>query len=817
MLTKFILTIDDNEYELKDDDLKNWDEIQCSYKRSDYDGVVRSFSSQFEFVNKAKDILMELYLKDRYLAKATIVVCTMNDRLKFEPRFEAPLDFSTIQWDRDTLTLNSIDNSLAALIKANKSTKYEFVIGEDIKRNDVMNFDRLPMIENVTYKFTGGRSYDDSADLLVPFNKEELPYIGNVGEEIYINGVIDWKDDQTRDLASYVLRAVTDIDVSFDFEAEWRTDEGLGNTRVNIELRVRRNGSYVSLSSANSGAVLMNPGGGLYDNLGSFSSPSTLPNPSSQRIGAYATVNGIVWQVRYVGTSAYIWVNTGQGPSEYFKESAKGSHILSLKAGDQVVIRSVRPSDYNGNISVRFIKSKFVFQWIARGIPENIDVISPRNLGNTILRRICGDEFKADIFISTYDSRLANTYLMAAESIRGISNARIYSSFNEFCEWMQTVFGYVYYIGDPQPPRFPHRATFGDLEMTPWSFVENTYGGQVKPQNIIYFPVRGKFMYHNVEGDGTLYLYWQNWEDFNNPQTGFARTDTLFKIFGAEDERWYYFNAFEGGYNNYPVEWNGEDDYVGDNGKTLYFVHRSELFNPDAEIRIFNHCTEMNYTVDSASIYSSVTIGYEKKDYDSINGRDEFNFNNTYTTGCNVSDKTLSLLSKYRADSYGIEFAAQQRGCDTTDSSSDSDVFFVLCARRGDNLIPDRTNIIENSLTEYVFNGAFSPIACIMANAGIIGLQADSMTLRFASSTGNSDIAIDGIAMSSDLTIDTPIATTGRVEFKTDEVTDVAGIDKLIKVTANGITYRGFIEEVNLKYARTEAAIYKIIVKDITI
>lgn len=30
-------------------DLVNWDDVEMSFKRNDYDGVVRSFSTKFEF------------------------------------------------------------------------------------------------------------------------------------------------------------------------------------------------------------------------------------------------------------------------------------------------------------------------------------------------------------------------------------------------------------------------------------------------------------------------------------------------------------------------------------------------------------------------------------------------------------------------------------------------------------------------------------------------------------------------------------------------------------------------------------------------
>ena len=173
------------------------------------------------------------------------------------------------------------------------------------------------------------------------------------------------------------------------------------------------------------------------------------------------------------------------------------------------------------------------------------------------------------------------------------------------------------------------------------------------------------------------------------------------------------------------------------------------------------------------------------------------------------------MLSKYRADCYGIEFAVQKRGEETTDSTSDKDVFFVLCKMENGNLIPDRSIEIQNSLTGSVFNGAFSPISCVRANAGYIGLQADSIALKFASSTGNSSIIIGGEAMTSDIELNTPLATCGIIEFTTDEVDDIANVNELIEVVNEGVLYRGFLKEVDIKYAKTEAAKYKLIVKDI--
>lgn len=816
MLTKYILHIGSTNYELQADDLANWDEIRCSYKRANYDGVVRSFTSQFVFVNHAKELLMALYLKDRYSAKASISVHSIDDRWNYEKKFECPLDFSTISWESYTLKINSVDNSLAALIKANKSTKYEFAVGSDIARDAVFNFDRMPMQESLTYEFTQGAQFDNCADLLVTILKGENPYIGNVGNETTINLAIDWNDDQTSEANSYLFKAKIDIELTLDFEISWRSDYGSAGT--NIGVQVRRNGSDVA--GAVTGATMANfmalPGPDGWTFVGNFSNPGSLnssyPNPSH---GQWALISDIVWYVAYNGRYFY-WANSGKSRADYFTHRNYGRRFISLKAGDEVYIYSYFPSANQQRADFRIVSSKFLFSWLSKGPSVDIPAMTPEKVATTLLRRIAQGKINVNTHISQFDSRINNTFLFAAESARGISGAKFYSSFNEFCDWMATVFGYVYYIGSPMPPRFLYQRYCKEYEYSPWDYQNETYVGPMDSAsgNVVYIVQHARFLFHDTKNE-KLFLYWSGWENYNDPKTGHPRTDTLFVIEELSATNAYYFDEYKGETALYPILYDYSDDDIGKDGQTVYFVHRSELLKDNAPIRSFPNCKGLKYTVDTSVIYSTITIGYDKKDYDNINGRDEFNFNNSYSTGCDVSDKTLSLLSKYRADCYGIEFAVQKRGEETTDSTSDKDVFFVLCKMENGNLIPDRSIEIQNSLTGSVFNGAFSPISCVRANAGYIGLQADSIALKFASSTGNSSIIIGGEAMTSDIELNTPLATCGIIEFTTDEVDDIANVNELIEVVNEGVLYRGFLKEVDIKYAKTEAAKYKLIVKDI--
>lgn len=816
METIYILHFDSHDYQLKDDDILNWDEIRCSCKRESFGGVVRSFTSKFQFVNRAAELLWNEYLKHIFNSNVVLEVRTMTDRWEFVKQFECPLDFSTIERENGTVSVNAVDNSLAALIKAAKGTKYELLVGSDVPTSKTMLMTRIPMKENLTYGFTQGTSNEDSEEIRVTFGRNELPWVGNKGDETVINKTIDWRDDQDTEPGSYILKAVKDVSINFSWNYRYRNNKV--STPVSFTLKVKRSGNVAGTyyCGACSPSTLVC--------LGTFSDYSELPDLSEPiwedethskdlRDSAYAVVGNYVWKsVRSTG-SHHKWENSNKTVSEYFVQSTSGSCTIQLKARDILYMEhSIPNTNYDASV-VTFINSMFLFEWMAVDESVDIGVITPKKLARSILNKIAGECMNVHVYISVHDPRIANTYIMAAETLRNISGAKLYTSFNEFCDWMSTVFGYVYFIGETKPPKYSKHKNFGSIG-SPSYAPAGTYAGSINESNIHYNPATCKFFYSSAGGG--YYDSWSGDGEYNDSTTGHPRTDTVFHALGVYPNRAYTFPEYSGEGNYRPMEYDTEDDEVGPNDKTVYFVHRSELMRPDHKTISIESAKGVKYSVDSGIIYSTVIAGYDKKDYESVNGRDEFNFNNTYSTGCSVSDKTLSLLSKYRADSYGIEFALQKRAKDTTDSTSDKDVFFVLCAEENGRLVPDKSCPIVNSISNAVFNGAFSPMACVNANAGYIGIQSDMLTLKFASSTGNSDIVIDGISMSSDITIDKPLATAGTIEFTTGDIEVRGDENELIEVVSeDGILYRGYIKEADLKYAREEAAKYKLIVKDI--
>lgn len=804
MLTKYYLHIDGEAIELNDDCLKNWADIKCSYKRDSYGGVVRSFSSEFEFCGLAFAKLMELYFRKGFLSEAEISVHTSDNNWQYSERFRCPLDFTTIEFDDETVTLNSVDNSLAAYISANKSTTYELEVGKDVATDGVFYFDRIPMTENVLYEFTQGTSYEDYSDITVYFRDNRRVWVGSIHSEVSVGGSILWKDDQEDEVDSYCLQAYKNTLVKLSYDIAWNISKENSNGDVNVYVRILRNG------------VVITPDNGLiarirprdYYNVGYYDTIRDLlaKYPEPQQTW-WANVAGLCYIPQSNGQGGYMWVNSMQTPTAYFNEKSQGEVLLDLHEGDRVYIDG---TIQGGSFAyTRFTKSEMLFEWLSVGEPCEIPVITPKEACDAMLRRIGRGNINAYCEISMHDPRMANTYLMAAESIRDIKGAKYYGSFNAFCDWMSATFGYIYEIGEKKPSPYVAKRYAKWEYYTVETLLEGKYSGHPLPENIYYSERYGRFGY---KANNRFYTMWTGSEDYW--EDGSPRKDILFKFTKLADdgeteyEEMMTYSPIDGF-----VPYRFADEDVFKPYQVVTFRHRSEVFK-DYGGKTINGVTEFKYSVDDSAIYSEVKVGYSDKNYDSINGRDEFNFMNVYTTKC-TSGKTLTLESKYRADSYGIEFSAQKRGQDTTDSTSDKDVFFALLTPDYDYLVADRNIPMSGTLTEYVFNGAFSPMACAEANKGYIAMMSNPLALEFASSGGNSDVTIDGVRVSDNLTLEGNLLTCGQIECKTGDIEAPTDLNEPIFIIHRGVRYTCYLMEVDYAYAKAESANYKLVVKNI--
>lgn len=648
------------------DDLKNWDDFELAYKRSNYDGVLRSFSTKFELVNRSYSLLKEEYSKNYLSSSAGIAFYKRNNSWNWDKVFQCALDFSSYSDDGYTISINAIDDTLAAIIKAKRNIQYEYLVSELGPKS--LYYDGLKSQYEAKY-ISGGTTVENDADLqyvqyygvLIPDSKQEsvtvsLPvYVLDNSELPKLNSPLVFTDEPFVTDGSFqtFAEALSDIKVTVNLSFSFYIigDNQQGTAYGDVVLYVKKaNGELVQQG---------------------------------------------IW--RHIAGNMPTIVSSQKDIDLYTGDFIGMSLVLS---------NSAKPITMTWTTYLRGFSLSVNFQ--SRINPVNIDVLLLTTVAEKLLESMT-DSSDYSVEINNYvpggitRSRLSSCFIMPAESARNLPNAKLYTSYKKFCEFMESEFGYV--------------------------------------------PV--------IEGN------------------------------------------------------------------KVTFAHRYALFDDYVVKDLSDQINNYEYSVNSSLIYSSVKVGYDKQDYDSINGRDEFRFTNEFSTGLKLTDNTLSLISPYRADAYGIEFLVQKRGEDTTDNDSDNDVFIVGCkfaisAGKGDLLLdrPYNTGQLSGLISpDTMFNIEYSPRFMLEENKQYIGSCTNM--LKFTSSDGNSDVSIDGVKETDDFLIENRLFTVGEVDIETSEVDIPSNLSGLISFDHNGETVSGYIKEVKINIGKTESIKYSLIVKEI--
>lgn len=483
---------------------------------------------------------------------------------------------------------------------------------------------------------------------------------------------------------------------------------------------------------------------------------------------------------------------------------------------------------YSNRVRKFSVKSSIQTKWNGRAKAIEIDAISPASVLYSLVDRICDGKINIKPHIDSSDPRIPKTFILAGESIRNIPGAKFYSTFNDFCNWMAAVFGYTYYIGDVRKSKYKGAELFADGVFTVDDAIKNEECPADKISDIRFLNNNGGFAALNKD-DWNFYTKWPafskdgtnygSWKEYNDETTGKARKD---KVFTYSSSGYSIFFNDEGESETYTED----PARCAQDIQDIYFVHRDSLFQGTNILKIKN-VRDLHYSITTDFVVSTIVAGYDKQEYDSECGRDEWNFSAQYNTGVDLLEKKIELVSKYRADCYGIEFLAQKRANDTTDNKSDNNVFFVHCkftdvsSGEGEEITEstkmeiDRSVAIQGALSDSVFNGEYSPMRCILANEGYLSAIKKNLALKFASFDGNADVVIGGVPVSTELTFDNQMFTAGVIEFTTGDVDMPIDPTALYEVESNGIIYRGFLMEAYEQYSRNEARKYKLIVKEV--
>lgn len=639
--------------------IKNWEDIVVSFKRNNYDGVVRSFSNSFEFVKGARQLLLKEYKVNYLKASANIVIYTRNNSWTWTERFRCALNFSTMKDDGFTLSINAVDDSVAALIKAKRSTQYEYLI-EDIKDTRPLKYDGLNVLQKVGFICGGVDKAPEGSDksifsveihfsshgVLLPLYYVDSEY--NIKKSISISDIQHrhgvWENEIPD--GTYFIRCERDKSVNLKMNFTMQAPSYfLESGTLIAELRKRNGETVTTLYHKEVNVNNQMPEGGVI-NL----------------------------------TSLVVDLD-----ADY-----------DLKANDElywvVAIGGGQYHELKGELVFTNFSSEVT--WYDRVDPVNLDVIHPNTLLNKLLKSMNnGVEGLTGVIIPSGEKRLDNCMILAAESCKKYPNAKIYTSFSKFVDWMSYVFGYVYDI----------------------------------------------------------------------------------------------------------------------DGKTITFRPRSDYFT-DKEVKVVDNYNSYSRTINSSLIYSQFSIGYEKQDYESVNGKDEFRFTNNYTTGIIMTDNKLDMISPYRADAYGIEFLVEKIGENTTDNSSDNTVFFVGVQESDGKFVFDREDVISGLISsETMFNVMYSPTSMINANKDYIGGYFEELT--FASSDGNSDVTINGYIENRDIVVDGGLFSVDEVDIETSDIELPEDMNGYVTFEHQGELVKGYYKSVDFSYTKTKSSKITLILK----
>lgn len=182
--------------------------------------------------------------------------------------------------------------------------------------------------------------------------------------------------------------------------------------------------------------------------------------------------------------------------------------------------------------------------------------------------------------------------------------------------------------------------------------------------------------------------------DIGYPSTGKYSNNTVMsglQIRGFEDR--FPATSFEKAFTSVRSIWNlGCGIEKINNAFKVVIEELPYFFRGDVSVTLHN---VSDISVNKAAkdfTFSEVKYGYEKSEYEEVNGLEEYNNKCTAATSIKSMANSLNIVSDERADGYGIEFARRLsvKIAGTEDSKYDDDIFTVMVKAEGGLLRPEK-------------------------------------------------------------------------------------------------------------------------------
>ena len=836
--------------------IKNLDSIKVSYARVDLGGVVRKCGSSLEFTGKAYDAIIAHYEENYLQSKGVFAVYMADNNWVYSKAWECPLDFSTLQYDANVVTIGCVDNSVAAIIKANKKSKYEFNVS-DLKDSANLLYNGVVTRRSFTFMVTGATPTGESTTDMVSSTNIEvtnnnyyslyIPYIG-VSADDFVSEHITCYDQQEYS--------------SWSTAARGKDDGALMKGAMDAD----RAGFITCLQDC---IVHID-----MDMQFRFIYPSWWSQRAMKAYFILVVGSTVVWRKEVTDYNSVDVSIHGDFAMTTGQKMAFGMSVLSKRTNNNWMGTPMPDGSSNPNTPLIFnpglrwgsnSNTAFVNESHYETEHIEINVVRPLSLLQNLIDKMLATREDICVVgrIEEGETLLPNTLLVAAESIRKITTNKLYSSFVQFCDFMEAVFGYVYtlehvgYYMDKELVKIDNgeaselsHIRLANLSSPNWRGKEDRTEGSYK-MHIIYgiisddlgdaldvSTVKEYGVYHSLvkvyyyepgnmfvcydDDDNKFYTHWAGedvWSpsDILNDENGHAKEMIGLRMGYASGPGTWKWGIIRNGRliqtdMEHPTEWL---DCAENNQQCteLAFKHRSGVFAPRT-IKSLLNVNNLSFQFDESKVFSDVEVGYAKQDYDNSNsGFNEFNFTNYYKTDSDLTEQTMSLICPYRADCYGIEeLLVKSNNSESTDS--DNDIFIVIASAsqpEDGHWQIDRSIEVQNAYSETVFNAAIAPNKIVRNNEEYIGSCVKR--LKFTSSDGNSSAIIGGTSMHANINITKQLFKVGKISIDTDDHCFPETWDGLIEFAYAGKTYKGYLDSIDICFANMGTITYNIIEK----
>lgn len=161
-------------------------------------------------------------------------------------------------------------------------------------------------------------------------------------------------------------------------------------------------------------------------------------------------------------------------------------------------------------------------------------------------------------------------------------------------------------------------------------------------------------------------------------------------------------------------------------GQPYLVLEEKQHFFSGQVIGTLHQVSKLEKDVAREWIYNDIRIGYNKSEYEEVQGLEEYNNKFDWATYIGKIKNELSLVSKIRADGYGIEFARRKSyfNFPTEDTKYDNDNFTVVVRKAGlrlESAKDEEYDIVENIFSpETAYNLDLSPGRMLRRHGNVI-------------------------------------------------------------------------------------------------